>query len=258
MSNRALNWALRECTAKGSLRGVITVLADHAQPKEDLETGDAHVCWPGLKAIATESGWSTRTVEKSIPKLADYGIQVQSRKVPTMGGACNLYILPVRDSDEVSESETEVSEPVTEVSESETEVSESETEVSEPETEVSEPVTDKPKPKPKEEPKLEPNESEENLSPEEVDTWLKENRGGDCFKEVGIGSGSGVTRNDLFRKIETLKTDPHNRIRAQDIARKLWEDTEGGKHLSGKPVKDLQGLLMHRLQKEHVIQKRRK
>jgi len=223
---------------------VITVLADHAQPKEDLGTGDAHVCWPGLKAIAAESGWSTRTVEKSIPKLADYGIQVQSRKVPTVGGACNLYILPVRDSDEVSESQTEVSE--------------SQTEVSEPVTEVSEPVTDKPKPKPKEEPKLEPNESEENLSPEEVDTWLKENRGGDCFKEVGIGSGSGVTRNDLFRKIETLKIDPHNRIRAAEIARRLWKDTEGGKCLSGKPVKDLQGLLMHRLQKEHVIQKRRK
>ncbi len=253
MSNRALNWALRECTAKGSLRGVITVLADHAQPKEDLGTGDAHVCWPGLKAIAAESGWSTRTVEKSIPKLADYGIQVQSRKVPTVGGACNLYILPVRDSDEVSESETEVSEPETEVSEPVTEVSESE-------TEVSEPVTDKPKPKPKEEPKLEPNESEENLSPEEVDTWLKENRGGDCFKEVGIGSGSGVTLNDLFRKIETLQIRPEKRVRAHQIARKLWGDTDEGKSFkaNGEPVKDLLGLLMHRLQKEHVIKPKRK
>ena len=79
MSNKALEWALRECTAKGSLRGVITVLAAHAQPKQGLGTGDAHVCWPGLKTIAKESGWSARTVEKSIPKLVDYGIKVLSR-----------------------------------------------------------------------------------------------------------------------------------------------------------------------------------
>ncbi len=76
--------------------------------------------------------------------------------------------------------------------------------------------------------------------------------------DVGVGSGAAVTLNDLYRKIETLKIDPHNRLRAQDIARKLWDDTEGGKRLGGKPVKDLQGLLMHRLQQEHVIKKRRK
>ena len=70
--------------------------------------------------------------------------------------------------------------------------------------------------------------------------------------------GSAVTLDDLYRKIETLKIDPHKRIRAADIARKLWDDTEGGKRLGGKPVKDLQGLLMHRLQQEHVIKKRRK
>ena len=35
------------------------------------------------------------------------------------------------------------------------------------------------------------------------------------------------------------------------------QDTEGGKHLKGEPVKDLLGLLMHRLQQEHVIKKRK-
>ena len=67
---------------------------------------------------------------------------------------------------------------------------------------------------------------------------------------MGVGSGSAVTLEDLFRKIETLKIDPDNRIRAADIARKLWADTEGGKHLSGKPVKDLRAVLMTRLQAE--------
>ena len=41
------------------------------------------------------------------------------------------------------------------------------------------------------------------------------------------------------------------------IARKLWTDTEEGKCLSGEPVKDLLGLLMHRLQQEHGIKKRK-
>ena len=63
---------------------------------------------------------------------------------------------------------------------------------------------------------------------------------------------------DLYRKIETLKIDPQNRIRAQEIARKLWDDTEGGKCLSGKPVKDLRAVLMIRLQAEGVIRKKRK
>ena len=74
---------------------------------------------------------------------------------------------------------------------------------------------------------------------------------------MGVGSGSAVTLEDLFRKIETLKIDPDNRIRAAEIARKLWDDTEEGKRLNGEPVKDLLGLLMHRLQQEHVIKKRK-
>ena len=38
------------------------------------------------------------------------------------------------------------------------------------------------------------------------------------------GLGSAVTLDDLYRKIETLKIDPHNRIRAADIACQLWGD----------------------------------
>ena len=87
---------------------------------------------------------------------------------------------------------------------------------------------------------------------------MKEMGGKGLLRDDGVGSGSAVTLKDLYRKIETLKIDPHNRLRAQDIARKLWDDTEGGKRLGDKPVKDLQGLLMHRLQQEHVIKKRRK
>ena len=75
---------------------------------------------------------------------------------------------------------------------------------------------------------------------------------------MGVGSGSPVTLDDLYRKIETLKIDPHNRLRAQAIARKLWDDTDGGKRLSGKPVKDLRAVLMTRLQAEGVIKKKRK
>ena len=42
------------------------------------------------------------------------------------------------------------------------------------------------------------------------------------------------------------------------MARKLWRDTEGGKHLGGAPVKDLRAVLMTRLQAEGVIKKKRK
>ena len=92
---------------------------------------------------------------------------------------------------------------------------------------------------------------------EKVESLMKEIGGKGLLRDVGVGPGAGVTLDDLYRKIETLKIDPHERLKAQDIARKLWEDTEGGKHLSGKPVKDLLGLLMHRLQQEHVIKKRK-
>ena len=87
---------------------------------------------------------------------------------------------------------------------------------------------------------------------------MKEMGGKGLLRDDGVGSGSAITLDDLYRKIETLKIDPHKRIRAAQIAPKLWDDTEGGKRLGGKPVKDLQGLLMHRLQQEHVIKKRRK
>ena len=100
----------------------------------------------------------------------------------------------------------------------------------------------------------------EPASPEERDSLLKAMKdvcGNGLLRDDGVGSGSAVTLDDLYRKIETLKVDPHNRIRAADIARKLWDDTEGGKRLGGEPVKDLQGLLMHRLQQEHVIKKRK-
>ncbi len=110
-----------------------------------------------------------------------------------------------------------------------------------------------------------PNSSEpppgEPASPEERDSLLKAMKdvgGKGLLRDDGVGSGGAVTLEDLFRKIETLKIDPHNRLRAQDIARKLWDDTEGGKYLSGKPVKDLRAILMRRLQDEGVIKKKRK
>jgi len=37
-----------------------------------------------------------------------------------------------------------------------------------------------------------------------------------------------------------------------------WLFTDGGKHLSGKPVKDLRAVLMTRIQAESVIKKKRK
>ena len=107
-----------------------------------------------------------------------------------------------------------------------------------------------------------PNSSEpppgEPASAEEVASFMKEMGGRGFLEDVGVGSGGAVTLEDLFRKIEALKIEPHSRIRAQDIARQLWEDTEGGKHLSGKPVKDLRAILMRRLQDEGVIKKKRK
>ena len=63
---------------------------------------------------------------------------------------------------------------------------------------------------------------------------------------------------DLYRRIEGLQIDPHNRIKAAEIARKLWSDTDGGKHLGGAPVKDLRAVLMTRLQAEGVIKRKRK
>ena len=101
----------------------------------------------------------------------------------------------------------------------------------------------------------------EPASPEERDSLLKAMKdvgGKGLLRDDGVGSGSAITLDDLYRKIETLKIDPHKRIRAADIARKLWDDTEGGKYLSGKPVKDLRAILMRRLQDEGVIKKKRK
>jgi hypothetical protein len=98
----------------------------------------------------------------------------------------------------------------------------------------------------------------EPASAEELASIMKEVGGKGFLEDVGVGPGSAVTLEDLFRKIETLKMTPENRIKSQDIARKLWEDTEGGKYLSGNPVKDLRAILMRRLQNEGVIQKKRK
>jgi len=87
---------------------------------------------------------------------------------------------------------------------------------------------------------------------------LKEVGGKGLVRDMGTGSGATLSLEDLFRKVETLKVDPQNRLRAHDIARKLWADTEGGKHLGGAPVKDLQAVLMTRLQAEGVIRKKRR
>lgn len=102
---------------------------------------------------------------------------------------------------------------------------------------------------------------DEPASPEERDSFLKaveEVGGKGLFQDMGVGSGSAVTLDDLFRKIETLKMHPENRLKANDMARKLWADTKGGKHLGGAPVKDLRAVLMTRLQAEGVIRKKKK
>ena len=46
--------------------------------------------------------------------------------------------------------------------------------------------------------------------------------------------------------------------RTAQPAHQLLADTEGGKRLSGEPVKDLRAVLMTRLQAEGVIKKKRK
>ena len=86
---------------------------------------------------------------------------------------------------------------------------------------------------------------------------MKEMGGKGFLEDVGVGPGSAVTLEDLYRKIETLKIHPEDRIRAHDIARQLLADTEGGKRLSGKPVKDLRAVLMTRLQAEGGIKKKK-
>jgi hypothetical protein len=100
--------------------------------------------------------------------------------------------------------------------------------------------------------------SDEPASPEEVASFMKQMGGKGLLRDDGVGSGGAVTLEDLYRKIETLQIDPHNRIRAAEIARKLWDDTEGGKRLRGEPVKDLRAILMTRLQAEGVIKKKRR
>ena len=255
MSIPCLNWAKEHCAAHGPLRGIIMVLADHASPNPSLGTGDFHVCWPGQKTIAREAGWSVRCVEDNIPNLPDHNITVVSRRIPTPKGACNLYVFPISDSLEVPTVYVETSQ---EVPTSGVEVSTAGTEVPTSVAEVPTAAADKPKPKPKEEPKLEPSPSSKPATAEDFKSFMEQVSGKVLLEDVGVGSGSGVTMKDLYRKIETLKIDPHNRIRAADIARKLWTDTDDGKHLSGKPVKDLRAVLMTRLQAEGVIRKRRK
>ena len=46
--------------------------------------------------------------------------------------------------------------------------------------------------------------------------------------------------------------------RTAQPARQLLADTEGGKRLSGEPVKDLRAVLMRRLQDAGVIKKKRR
>ena len=98
----------------------------------------------------------------------------------------------------------------------------------------------------------------ELASPEDVDKLLNDLGRKGLGQDMGAGSGAAVTLEDLFRRIEGLQVDPHNRIRAAEIARKLWSDTDGGKHLGGAPVKDLRAVLMARLQAEGVIKKKRR
>ena len=87
---------------------------------------------------------------------------------------------------------------------------------------------------------------------------MKEMGGKGLLRDVGVGSGGEVTLDRLHTKINGLTNIyPGKHQQAHDIAHKLWADTEGGKHLKGEPVKDLLGLLMHRLQQEHVIKKRK-
>ncbi|MDG2487618.1 MAG: hypothetical protein P8M65_07910 [Roseibacillus sp.] len=255
MSILALNWAKEDCKARGSLRGIIMVLADHASPKPTLGTGRFHVCWTGQKTIANESGWSVRCVEDNIPKLAKYDIKVLPRRVPTPNGACNLYVFPISDSLEVPTAYVETDE---EVPTSGVEVPTARTEVSTSHAEVPTGPAGKPKPEPKEEPELKPSPSSERATAEDVNLLCKETTEGVLWKDVGVGPGSAVTLEDLFRKIETLQIPPEKRLRAQNIARKLWVDTDGGKYLSGMPVRDLRAVLMTRPQGEGVIKKRRK
>ena len=98
----------------------------------------------------------------------------------------------------------------------------------------------------------------EPASPEEVALIMKQMGGKGLFRDVGVGSGGKVALEHLHTKINGLTNIyAGKRQQAHDIASKLWADTEGGKHLKGEPVKDLLGLLMHRLQQEHVIKKRK-
>ncbi len=232
------------------------VLADHASPKPTQGTGDFHVCWTGQKTIARESGWSVRCVEDNIPKLAKHDIKVLPRRVPTPNGACNLYVFPISDSLEVPTAYVETDEKVPT---SGAEVPTTRTEVPTSHAEVPTGPAGKPKPKPKEEPELKPSPSSERATAEDVNLLCKETTEGVLWKDAGVGPGSACTLNDLFLKIQTLKNLlPEQRCRAHQIARKVWADTDGGKHLSGKPVRDLQAVLMTRLQSEGVIKKKRR
>ena len=100
--------------------------------------------------------------------------------------------------------------------------------------------------------------SGEPASAEEVALIMKQMGGKGLFRDVGVGSGGKVALEHLHTKINGLTNIyAGKRQQAHDVASKLWADTEGGKHLKGEPVKDLLGLLMHRLQQEHVIKKRK-
>jgi len=256
MSISCLNWAKEQCTAHGSLRGIIMVLADHASPKPTLETGHFHVCWTGQKTIARESGWSVRCVEDNIPKLAKHDIKVIPRRVPTPNGACNLYVFPISDSLEVPTVYVETSQ---EVPTSGVEVSTAGTEVPTSVAEVPTGPAGKPKPKPKEEPKLKPSPSSERATAEDVSLLCKETTEGVLWKDVGVGSGGKVTLNHLHTHINELKSVyPGKREQAHQIANDLWEESTGGKEPDGKPIRCPIRVLMYRLRKNHVIRPSKK
>lgn len=74
----------------GPARMVAVVLADHMQPKPELD--GAICCWPSLDTIAKKAGVSESTVHRAVRKLVEFGAVTVEQRRDGFTNRTNLYV----------------------------------------------------------------------------------------------------------------------------------------------------------------------
>jgi len=115
MGIQVMNAVWRNSKATGRQKLVLLAIADHQG-----ELG----AWPSIKTLSTMTNASERSVQRDIQQLVELGeLLVESRSAPTQGQyKANRYWVTLKDSPEVTESQSEVTERASEVTKTAPEV----------------------------------------------------------------------------------------------------------------------------------------